>query len=91
MALFGAKQIHPRALEPLVAKKIPLRIRNAFNLKNPGTLVTANPQPDTQKTVKCVSAIRHTGLVDVRGGSMVGPRARQPPYSQRLQGRASTS
>jgi aspartate kinase len=72
MALFGAKQIHPRALEPLVTKKIPLRIRNTFNLKNPGTLVTADPQPDTQKTVKCVSAIRHTGLIDVRGGSMVG-------------------
>ncbi len=72
MALFGAKQIHPRALEPLVTKKIPLRIRNTFNLKNPGTLVTAAPQPDTQKTVKCVSAIRHTGLIDVRGGSMVG-------------------
>ena len=72
MALFGAKQIHPRALEPLVTKKIPLRIRSTFNIKNPGTLVTADPQPDTQKTVKCVSAIRHTGLIDVRGGSMVG-------------------
>lgn len=72
MALFGAKQIHPRALEPLVAKKIPLRIRNTFNLKNPGTLVTAESQPETQRTVKCVSAIRHTGLIDVRGGSMVG-------------------
>ena len=72
MALFGAKQIHPRSLEPLVAKKIPLRIRNTFNLKNSGTLVTADPQPATQKTVKCVSVIRHTGLIDVRGGSMVG-------------------
>ncbi len=72
MALFGAKYIHPRALEPLVAKKIPLRIRNTFNIGNPGTLVTATPQADTQKTVKCVSTIRHTGLIDVRGGSMVG-------------------
>ena len=72
MALFGAKYIHPRALEPLVAKKIPLRIRNTFNVDNPGTLVTANPQVDTQKMVKCVSTIRHTGLIDVRGGSMVG-------------------
>ncbi|MGB6464267.1 MAG: aspartate kinase [Nitrosotalea sp.] len=72
MALFGAKQIHPRSLEPLVTKKIILRIRNTFNIKNPGTLVTADPQADTQKTVKCVSAIRHTGLIDVRGGSMVG-------------------
>ncbi|VVC05594.1 putative aspartokinase [uncultured archaeon] len=72
MALFGAKQIHPRAIEPLVNKKIVLRIRNTFNMKNPGTLVTAEPQAETQKTVKCVSAIRHTGLIDVRGGSMVG-------------------
>jgi aspartate kinase len=72
MALFGAKYIHPRALEPLVAKKIPLRIRNTFNVDNPGTLVTATPQIDSQKMVKCVSTIRHTGLIDVRGGSMVG-------------------
>lgn len=72
MALFGAKYIHPRALEPLVTKKIPLRIKSTFNVKNPGTLVTVTPQADAQKTVKCVSAIRHTALVDVRGGSMVG-------------------
>lgn len=72
MALFGAKYIHPRSLEPLVTKKIPLRIRNTFNMKNPGTFVTATPQAETQKTVKCVSTIRHTGLIDVRGGSMVG-------------------
>jgi aspartate kinase len=72
MALFGAKYIHPRALEPLVAKKIPLRIKSTFNAKNPGTLVTATPKADAQKTVKCVSAIRHTALIDVRGGSMVG-------------------
>jgi len=72
MALFGAKYIHPRALEPLVTKKIPLRIKSTFNTKNLGTLVTDFPSADTQKTVKCVSAIRHTGLIDVRGGSMVG-------------------
>jgi len=72
MALFGAKQIHPRTFEPLVSKKIPMRIRNTFNIKNPGTLVTASTDPITKKTVKCVSAIRHNGLIDVRGGSMVG-------------------
>ena len=27
MALFGAKQIHPRTFEPLLAKKIPMKIR----------------------------------------------------------------
>ncbi|MCZ6582446.1 MAG: aspartate kinase [Thaumarchaeota archaeon] len=72
MALFGAKQIHPRAFEPLLERKIPLRIRSTFNTKNEGTLVTGHSSPETKKTVKCVSVIRHNGLIDVRGGSMVG-------------------
>jgi aspartate kinase len=72
MALFGAKQIHPRSFEPLLTKKIPMRIRNTFNIDHPGTLVTATPDESTNKTVKCVSVIRHNGLIDMRGGSMVG-------------------
>ena len=72
MALFGAKQIHPRTFEPLLTTKIPMRIRNTHNTKNKGTLVTANPGVTTKKTVKCVSSIEHNGLIDVRGGSMVG-------------------
>ena len=72
MALFGAKQIHPRTFEPLLSKKIPMRIRNTFNTKNLGTNVIASPDIATKKTVKCVSAIRNNGLIDVRGGSMVG-------------------
>jgi len=72
MALFGAKQIHPRTFEPLLSKKIPMRIRSTFNTKNLGTNVIASPDIATKKTVKCVSAIRDNGLIDVRGGSMVG-------------------
>jgi len=72
MALFGAKQIHPKTFEPLLSKKIPMRIRSSFNTKNLGTLVTASPSITTKKTVKCVSAITNSGLIDVRGGSMVG-------------------
>ena len=68
MALFGAKQIHPRTFEPLLSKKIPMRIRSTFDLKNNGTLVTASPSASTKKTVKCVSAIRNVGLIDLTGG-----------------------
>ena len=72
MALFGAKQIHPRTFEPLLTKKIPMKIRNSFNVKNEGTLVTDSPSISTKNTVKCVSSIRHNGSIDIRGGSMVG-------------------
>ena len=70
MAQFGAKQIHARTFEPLLMKKIPMKIRNSFNVKNEGTLVTASSS--AKNTVKCVSNIQNNGLIDIQGGSMVG-------------------
>jgi len=72
MAMFGAKQIHPRTFEPLLTKKIPMKIRSSFNVKNEGTLVTASNSSSVKNTVKCVSTVRNNGLIDIRGGSMVG-------------------
>jgi aspartate kinase len=72
MALFGAKYMHPRALEPVMDTKIPIRIRNTFNPRHAGTVITQNPSKESQKIVKSVSAIRHTALIDVSGGGMVG-------------------
>ena len=72
MALFGAKQIHPRTFEPLLSRKIPMRIRSSYNTGHRGTLVVASPGPETKKTVKCVSTLRNNSLIDARGGSMVG-------------------
>jgi len=72
MAMFGAKQIHPRTFEPLLTKKIPMKIRSSFNVKNEGTLVTASTSLSAKNTVKCVSNVQNNGLIDIRGGSMVG-------------------
>ncbi|MGH1566114.1 MAG: aspartate kinase [Nitrosopumilus sp.] len=72
MTLFGAKQIHPRTFEPLLTKKIPMKIRNSFNIKNEGTLVTVSPSSSVKNTVKCVSNVQNNGLIDIQGGSMVG-------------------
>ncbi len=72
MAMFGAKQIHPRTFEPLLTKKIPMKIRSSFNVKNEGTLVTSSPSVTAKNTVKCVSNVSDNGLIDIRGGSMVG-------------------
>ena len=65
MAQFGAKQIHPKTFEPLLSKKIPMRIRSTFDVKNNGTLVTPSPSAATKKTVKCISALRNIGLMDL--------------------------
>lgn len=73
MALFGAKYMHPRALEPVIDTKIPVRIRNTFNLKHEGTLISQDLPKESQRIVKSITAIRHTALIDVGGGGgMVG-------------------
>jgi len=72
MALFGAKYIHPRSFYPVIESKIPIRVRNAFNVNHEGTVITQSPAKASQKIVKSISAIRHTALIDVSGGEMAG-------------------
>ena len=64
MAQFGAKQIHPKTFEPLLSKKIPMRIRSTFDVKNDGTLVTPFPSTATKKNCQmcfCTSKHRFDG------------------------------
>ena len=84
MARFGAKQIHPRTFEPLLSKKIPMRIRSSFNVNNPGTLVTSL-NSKSKNSVKCVSAIRKVGLLDLTGGILFAGPGAAAKYFQCLQ------
>lgn len=72
LSLFGAKYMHPRALEPVLDTRIPIRIRNLSNLTSEGTVISKSTSRSAQKIVKSIIAIRHTGLIDVGGGGMVG-------------------
>jgi aspartate kinase len=72
MAVFGAKAMHPRALEPAMEEGIPVRIRNSFNPKNTGTLVVALKQIKPYGIVKAVTLIKDVALVTVSGAGMVG-------------------
>ena len=81
MARFGAKQIHPRTFEPLLSKKIPMRIRSSFDVNNKGTLVS-RPHSKSKAPIKCVSAIRKVGLLDLTGGILfAGPGAAAKIFS----------
>ena len=71
MVLFGAKYIHPRALEPVMDSHIPIIIKNALNLSHPGTTITPVLRI-SNNIVKSIIAIRNTALIDVGGGGMVG-------------------
>ncbi|MBT0159660.1 aspartate kinase [Candidatus Bathyarchaeota archaeon A05DMB-2] len=72
MAIFGAKAMHPRALEPIIKEKIPVRIRNVFHAENPGTLITDVQSTKSTDVVKAVALIRDVAMVNVSGAGMVG-------------------
>lgn len=72
MAVFGAKGLHPRALEPAMEEGIPVRIRNTFNPLNQGTLIVGKQGVKTEGIVKAVSLIRDVSLVTITGAGMVG-------------------
>ena len=72
MAIFGAKAMHPRALEPVTKENIPVKIRNVFHPENSGTLITKEPYAKSKEAVKAVAMIKDVAMVNVNGAGMVG-------------------
>lgn len=71
MGMFGAKSMHPRALEPAAERGIPVRLKNTFKPSADGTLVT-HEGPFRQDLVRAVLLVGDAGLVTATGAAMMG-------------------
>jgi aspartate kinase len=72
LSFFGAKMMHPRAVQPAAQRKIPVRIRNSSKPALEGTLVSSGETKNGGRIVKAVSIIRSVGIVTVSGTGMIG-------------------
>jgi aspartate kinase len=72
MAYFGAKAIHPRALQPVMEKEIPVRIRSSFDTTTEGTLVEGDRKVKTGAIVKAVTLVNKVAMISISGAEMVG-------------------
>jgi len=72
MAYFGAKVVHPRALEPAAEKDIPVRIRNTFAPEREGTLIVGEQKVEEETVAKAIAIIRDVASVTVSGAGMIG-------------------
>lgn len=75
---FGAKVLYPPTIQPVLEKEIPIKIKNTFDAKADGTLitkVTSNANP-----IKGISHIENMTLITLEGSGMVGI----PGFSKRL-------
>ncbi len=71
LAFYGAKVLHPKTVQPILNKGIPMRVRNTFNPSHPGTLIGPDSQP-SQTVIKAVTSIRSVSLLTVSGKGMIG-------------------
>jgi aspartate kinase len=72
LTIFGAKAMHPRALEPARKEGIPVRIRNVFSPDNPGTLILKEQKIEKKNGVKAVTIVKNVAVITVSGAGMVG-------------------
>lgn len=71
LSYFGAKVLHPRAMEPVMAARVPVRVRSVLRPESPGTLIGRNGRK-SRDVVKAVTLIRHVSMLNLSGAEMVG-------------------
>lgn len=76
---FGAKVIYPPTIIPVLEKNIPIYIKNTFNTKELGTLIS-HEKTNKQNPITGISHIENIALITLEGSGMVGI----PGFSKRL-------
>jgi aspartate kinase len=72
MAYFGAKGMHPKALEPVTEAGIPVRVRDSFNPNASGSLIVHEQFVKNHDVAKAIAMIREVSLINVSGAGMAG-------------------
>jgi aspartate kinase len=68
LAYFGAKVVHPMALDPAMKEGIPIRLKSIFQPDGGGTLIT---KAAAEGVVKAVTMVREAATITVSGASMI--------------------
>ena len=77
---FGAKVIYPPTVQPLINKKIELKIKNTFSPENKGTLISNSVKKSNGQIVKGITFIDKVSILCIEGSGMIGI----PGYSKRF-------
>ena len=72
LSYFGARILHPRTVEPVRKKKIPIVIKNTLAPDNPGSLINSK-SPRHRTVIKSVAHDTDIGILKVHA-SAVGAR-----------------
>ncbi len=71
LANFGASILHSKSINPLIEKKIALRILNTYNTNNVGTLISHEKDIDG---IKSISTQENIALINITGKGLLGKK-----------------
>ncbi|MBR7006181.1 MAG: aspartate kinase [Candidatus Methanomethylophilaceae archaeon] len=69
LAYFGAKVLHPRTIEPVRLKHIPLKVKNSFKPEEPGTLIHHLRKPKNE-LLRSVAAKTDLSIITISSAEM---------------------
>ncbi len=72
MSHFGARVIYPPTLQPVLERKIPIRIKNVFDPDFPGTVICNEPMLSNEYPIRGISSIENIALLRMQGSGMIG-------------------
>ncbi|BAV08527.1 aspartate kinase [Filimonas lacunae] len=76
---FGAKVIYPPTIQPVMAKQIPVWVKNTFAPEEHGTLIRNTPSVEGE-FIRGISSMNNIALLSLEGSGMIGI----PGFSKRL-------
>ncbi|MBR6081179.1 MAG: aspartate kinase [Treponema sp.] len=71
LAMFGAQVLHPRSMTPCRKTGTPVRVKNSYNIKSPGTIIVEGHSTE-RPMVTAITSIKNVTLIDIQSSRMLG-------------------
>lgn len=71
LAMFGAQVLHPRSMVPCLKSGVPVRVKNSYNIKSPGSIIVKE-HSSSMPEVCAITSVHHVTLIDIVSSRMLG-------------------
>lgn len=71
LAMFGAQVLHPRSMIPCRKTGTPVRVKNSYNIKSPGSIIVEKHSGE-RPLVTAITSVKNVSLIDIQSSRMLG-------------------
>lgn len=71
LAMFGAQVLHPRSMIPCRKTGTPVRVKNSYNIKSPGSIIVEK-HSGKRPLVTAITSVKNVSLIDIQSSRMLG-------------------